>query len=260
MELNSSRLPITIGISALAFVAGLVVGAVVLRQQPSAGEYIVTPFASELRGSKENTPVGPNISKSESPLDHLPKKATSRPSITRSTKPAPNENIGPNHPSIGTTGPIFGVRLGQTLTSLQHTCKVQASTYHFTDPDHPGTLWSLAPPAAHIKRLLVSAYGGRVYELQVFFSDTSETNYEAVKKSLLTKYNVNDADGLMDSLLGELRFSTKMGGVLVHVLLNRDIVLVEPESLTLSYRHAALAVMVAADIQKIKSSRIDKDI
>jgi len=170
----------------------------------------------------------------------------------------PKQVIKPTPDAISKA--MFGVFLGESIDSLKKRFRLAESTYHFTDEDHPGIIWSVSNDNPNVKELLVYTFNGQVYTIDIRFSDGSRTNYHTIKDQLEKKYKRSDEGGLPGALFGEGVFKPVIDGVEVRIKLDHDIGIMEDDKLKLCYTHGPLNDQVYKAIQKRKAAKINSEL
>ena len=154
---------------------------------------------------------------------------------------------------------MFGIFLGETIDSLRKRHSVTPSSFSFEEKDHPGVIWNVFNCNTSVKHLLVYTFEGKIYSIDVRFTDGSKTNYEAIKTQLEKKYRDTD-DSLFGGLFGELSITTTIGTVKVYINLNHDIGFMEDDKLVLTYQHGSLVQQVVKEIHKRKVGKIGNEL
>ena len=175
---------------------------------------------------------------------------------TESTPSLPTEEFSDSSKKVA-INPIFGIRLGESLDTIKRRIPVSQSNYSFLDKDHPGIVWDVHNTDSTIKSLRVSTYQQHIYCISVYFADTSETNFNAIRSSLRDKYKHYSKQGLIDSLYGEYNFVVRIDGIETSIRLNRDISFGDDDALELSYIHNPLITKLHEEVIRRKASRVD---
>ncbi|HEG42827.1 MAG TPA: hypothetical protein ENH94_02145 [Phycisphaerales bacterium] len=243
---------IIVTVAALAIAVGMLLGGVFIR--PS--ERVVVPTVTEIDVS-----VGRDDHPSEAMVDN-----TAEPIAP---EPKPRQHLARNLRSVRRTqqvksdvvlrDPIFGVYLGEGVRRLDRRLGLQPSDFVFADIGGLGDAWFVMTRPEYLKNLVVFSYNGKVCVVIVYFSDATESNYNAIKQSLLAKYG-NIDEGLGASLFGEVDFLPIIDGIKVNIHMNRDEGFMEDSSIVLTYMHQPLFLDLNNEIAHRKSSVVGGDI
>jgi len=152
--------------------------------------------------------------------------------------------------------PFFGIYLGETIATLKKRGPVESGTWSFTDPDHPGEIYDVLWPPEGVSALRVTAFRDRVYEIEVWFTDTTTTNLDAIKKRLELKYGKNTTGRFSGGLSGKATFAPTIDDVVVWITIDRKVGYGKPDTLTLTYRHSILAKIVQEVLENSKAKRV----
>jgi hypothetical protein len=148
---------------------------------------------------------------------------------------------------------LFGVRLGETLTSLRSRVKITSSSYNFLDKDFPGQVWNVTSRDPGVRAVRVSSFDNRIYKIIVNFKDTSRTHFNTMKELLNQVYGSKNI-GLARSLFDKESFETTIDSVPVSIELNRDIGFGEDDKLTLTYFYGPLLMQLTEEVDRRKTA------
>ena len=154
---------------------------------------------------------------------------------------------------------IFGVVLGENLQDLQKRLPISMSGLKYEDIDHPGIIWNVEYLASGIKSVNVSTYQDKIYNIIVYFSDTSEMNLKVIRDELVREYrSIDKDDGIFGELFGEASFEVTIDGIPVYIKLNRDMGIMDDNKLTIEYTHKPIYKEVIEKIKHSKSVRFSE--
>lgn len=166
----------------------------------------------------------------------------------------------PNQPRAGSDSavtvvstPFFGVYLGESINVLRMRLPVKQSPIK---DEYGKDFWQVRQPGPEVEHMAVSVYKERVCAMILRFSDTTKSNYNAIKKELATKYGDPQTGGLSDSLLNEAIFQPVIDGVMIDISLEYDKSFGGDDTLTLIYQHGDLVVANTEDTQNRKADRV----
>lgn len=155
--------------------------------------------------------------------------------------------------------PIFGVYLGESLPDIHNRLGLQSNNLEFVDIGGLCESWFVVTRPKYLKDLVVFSWDDRVCVVVVYFSDATQSNYDAIKQSLLSKYGNMD-EGLTGDLFGEVDFTPTIEGIKVRIHMNRDEGFMEDSTITLSYMHQPLFSALNREIGQRKSSVVGGDL
>ena len=162
-----------------------------------------------------------------------------------------------NQPALmETKQTVLGIRLGQSLASVRQKYSLIPSNYYFKDTDHPGTIWNISQTDPTLKAVRLYEYIGLIYGVEAEFADASETNFRAVKKMIIDKYDPDHKESLTDSLFGEIHLTASIDGIKVMISVDWDDKIFDDDTLTITYQHEYLGSLCVQEIEQIKASKI----
>lgn len=183
--------------------------------------------------------------------------------------PLPQQKTPPpidNSPFLTKTD-RFGVYLGESIESLEWKSRqkgrwLNKTKWTFKDKDHPGEICSVIGAINGndaIQETAIYIYKGRVYQVQVYFKESSLNNYKILSNSLKEKYG-KDESSFSDTLETISRFSTIDEGHKIQIILDRDLGFGENDKLSLQYVHDTIQDQVMKEYNNRKASKVEKDL
>ncbi|MCK4850671.1 MAG: hypothetical protein KAT11_04925 [Phycisphaerae bacterium] len=156
---------------------------------------------------------------------------------------------------------FFGIRLGESIRDVDKRFRLTKSHYEFTDKDTPATLWNIESSNPAIKEIIVAVYQNRVYQIQVYFSEVSESNYSALKNEILRKYGQEMDLGLDGIVMGGERsaFKPRIDDTEVMIVLEYSSEVMDNE-LFVKYIHEPLNEKVRSDKLNRKASKFSDEL
>lgn len=154
---------------------------------------------------------------------------------------------------------IFGVYLGESLQGVHNRLGLQSSDLELVDTGGLCKSWFVVTRPKYLKYLVVFSYNEMVCMVSVYFSDATQSNYDAIKQSLMSKYG-NMNEGLIGTLFGEVDFLPTIDGIKVNIHMNRDEGFMEDSTIVLSYMHQPLCSALNKEIGRRKSSVVGGDL
>jgi len=260
--MSGKHITVAVVFAAIAYVIGMIIGVGIARNKDAEAE--IKRLKAALNESRAQAAAQAREFQNQLDAERAKYKSAAA-SPPKQQKPREVRRAVPNVPPRRESQPIetrqqfFGVRLGQTLSSLKTRFHVAPLAYGPKDPDYRNllTLWLLTPTSPDVALLGVSIFQNRVCSINVHFSDTSEANYRALTQAFKAKYKVEKSEGFADELFGELNFTTVVDGVPVSISLNRDDNFgLEADTLTVTYSHIPLIAELDAQSQARKAARV----
>lgn len=156
---------------------------------------------------------------------------------------------------------FFGVKLGESLGEVNRRFQVIKSHYEFTDKDIPATLWNVQSSNPVIKEIVIAVYQNSVYQIQVYFTEVSESNYAALKNEVSNKYG-NEMDlGFDEIVMGGQRaaFNPSIDGIETMIVIEYSEEIMDNQ-LFVKYIHTPLNDKVHSEKLSRKASKFSDDL
>ena len=158
---------------------------------------------------------------------------------------------------------IFGIQLGEQVDAVRAKCSAVALEYvndteKPDDVDFPGVtddIYGCLNGNGAVSKTRISHYGGRIYQVELYFKDTSVTNLSVLQDALAEKYGKPESS-LFDAFASQFTYHARLDGQEVDVVLDPR----ESGDLTLRYRYLALAKTADDAMAAKKAARVKGDL
>jgi len=146
----------------------------------------------------------------------------------------------------------YGLYLGMPASELKQKGFV-AGLYVPAEKDNPSVIYT-KKPAGKYEKINCWVYKDKVYRIELYFKDKSQTNYETLKKILNKKYGKGEELILTNAVA----YITKIEGKEVHIYL--DLAEVLDRYLKVIYVYECIDDKVDKEIERRKAERIKNEL
>ncbi len=147
-------------------------------------------------------------------------------------------------------GPIFGIYLGEPLEDLNNRLGLRFDE---------NNMWVVLTYPEYLTVLMVFSYDYRVCALSASFADITQSNYGAIKQSLIQKYGPPEKNWDGD-LVARCSFFPIIDYISVGINLRRNADSIDADRITLMYIHTPLYFEMEQEISQRKSDIIADDL
>jgi hypothetical protein len=179
------------------------------------------------------------------------------------------ENISPvgpyGSPHTVLSEDFFGVYLGGYIRRN----KLNGKEIPFKDKDDPTRLLGVYSSNSAVKDMYarVKEYEVRkghreykVYSLIVFFNDSSQINFDAIKSGIEKKYGIENQADVFDAIDGKAKYYVPIDGIVVSIILQRKDNFDGNVDFWISYRHLPLVEELNKTMRDRKAQKVQSDL
>lgn len=175
-----------------------------------------------------------------------------------STPPVQKEPVPNSNQIIKISKPIFGIYLGGNLSDLDKQFSLEPISAAKEDEDDPTKLWMIRPSDQNLSLIGIVSFNDYIASVILYFKDTSDANFDALKKQLTQTYGKEKELGLDGVVFGGKRiaFAANIDNTGIQISLDKKAGFGESDRLTVGYIHEPLQIKITNETERRKMAKV----